>query len=260
MKYAWMFLVLLLISGLMVSAQNGEATPEVTPEVSPEVTPESAVIPISDLMGLSIQTPMTITLPEGWDLLTRDTYIYHDVIEDGDGSSIETVPFDVYGGALSNGGTGWIVVVWGFDSLAMMSTTEQEFDQRSAWLDGLRMLQLVVFTPGCNLGTAPQRDYSVGGLPAVGTTFQAVDCPLELPDTRGWFASLKVEGLNFAFYAYADPLQAVDSGFEYELQAILDTVDFTVDEVTISQAEFQATRESFVATQLATTPTATQAP
>jgi hypothetical protein len=252
MKYAWIFAVLLLLGGLIATAQTGEATAEVT-----ELAPETTSIPISDLLGLPIEAPLSITLPEGWALLARDTYIYNDVMEDSDGA-IETVPFDVYGGPLSNGTTGWIVVVWGFDSLVISSTSEADFEERSAWLDGLRMLQLVVFTPGCNLGTAAQRDYSVGGLPAVGTSFSAVDCPLELPNTRGWFASLKVDGLNFAFYSYADPIQPPESLFEFELQSILNTVDFSVDEITVSPEEFEATRDAFVATQLAVTPEATQ--
>jgi hypothetical protein len=251
MKYAWIFAVLLLIGGLIASAQTSEATPELT-----EAAPEATAVIISDLLGLPIEPPMSMTLPEGWALLARDTYIYRDVIDYSDGG-IETVPFDVYGGPLSNGTTGWIVVVWGFDSV-ILGMSEADFEERSAWLDGLRMLQLVVFTPGCNIGTYPQRDYSVGGLPAVGTTFQALNCPLELPDTRGWFASLKVDELNFAFYAYADPIQPVQSLFEYELQAILDTVDFRVDEITVSPVEFEATRNAFIATQMAVTPQASQ--
>lgn len=249
MKYLWLVLILLLISGLLVTAQtDSELTPEVT------IAPEATTVIISELLGLEIAPPLDITLPEGWSLLLRDTYIYRDVFQDST-VPLETVPIDVYGGPLSNGSTGWIVLVWGFDSIVVTDITGQEdFDARSTWLDGLRMLQLVVFDPRCNVGTAPQRDYSVGSLPATGTTFNVIDCPFDIPDTRGWFASLKVDGLNFAFYMYVDPLQAAGSSTEFELQAILDTVDFRVDEITITQPEFEATRNSFIQTQVAPTP------
>jgi hypothetical protein len=251
MKYLWMLVILLLVGGLLVTAQ--EVTPEATPEVT--IAPESTTVVISELLGLQIEAPVSFTLPEGWSLVLRDTYIYRDVVEDADGP-LETVPIDVYAGPLSSGTKGWIVVVWGFDSIVVTEITGQEdFDTRSAWLDGLRMLQLVVFDPRCNMGTAPQRDYSVGGLPAIGATFNVVDCPLGIPDTRGWFASLKVEGLNFAFYMYVDPLQPAGSLTEFELQAILDTADFTVDEIIITQPEFEATRNAFVETQIAPTQT-----
>lgn len=247
MKYLWMLLALLLLGGLLATAQN-EA------EVTPELTPEATEILI-DFLGLPIQPPMEISLPEGWDLLLRDTYLYNDIIANEDGSYLEDVPIDVYSGPLSNGVTGWIVMVWGFDSLVVSNGIEADFEERSMWFDGLRMLRLVVFEPSCNLGTGPQRSYTIGQVPAVGTTFSAVDCPNNWPDTRGWFASVKVDGLNFAFYAYADPLQPLESNFEYELQAILDTVVFKVDEVTITQAEFEATRDAYIQTLSAPTPT-----
>jgi hypothetical protein len=252
MKYLWFVLVLLLVGGLLVTAQ--EVTPEATPEVT--IAPEVTTIVINELLGLPIEAPVNFTLPEGWSLVLRDTYIYRDVVEDSDGP-LETVPIDVYAGPLSGGSTGWIVLVWGFDSIVVTELMDEaEFEERSVWLDGLRMLQLVVFDPRCLVGTAPQRDYSVGGLPAVGTTFSVVDCPLGIPDTRGWFASLKVEGLNFAFYMYVDPLQPAGSMTEFELQAILDTAVFSVDEITVSQAESEATRNAFVQTQIAPTQSA----
>ena len=78
--------------------------------------------------------------------------------------------------------------------------------------------------------------------------FSAVDCPFEQPDTRGWFASLNVDGLNFAFYSYVDPIQPAGSLAEIELQAIIDTLVFDVEAITITAAEFQATNQALALT------------
>ena len=76
------------------------------------------------------------------------------------------------------------------------------------------------------------------GNPTVpGTRFSAVDCP-ELPDTRGWFAGVQEGGINFVFYAFADPIDALSSGQE-TLQAVLDSVTFAVP----APAEATATPE-----------------
>ena len=120
------------------------------------------------------------------------------------------------------------------------------------------MWQFVVFDASCNIGTAPQRDYTVGGLPAIGTSFSAVDCPFEQPDTRGWFASLNVDTLNFAFYAYVDPIQPPGSFALDEIQTIVDSVVFDVEAITFTAAEVEATRQSIALTAEATfQPTAT---
>jgi hypothetical protein len=81
---------------------------------------------------------------------------------------------------------------------------------------------------GCNAGTDLQRTYEVGGRSGSGTQFAIVDCP-ETPDTRGWFVGLQEDGLNFVFYVYADPIEAMDVA-EEELQAVLDSVVFQVAE------------------------------
>ena len=93
------------------------------------------------------------------------------------------------------------------------------------WTDGTRLLRLAIVETGCNVGTDLRRNYSVGGLQAVGTQFAAVGCP-QLPDTRGWFAALRQFNANFVFYVYTDPISAMDGSTPDELQAILDTVQF----------------------------------
>ena len=106
--------------------------------------------------------------------------------------------------------------------------------------------------PVATVGTAPQRDYVVGGLPAIGTSFSAVDCPFEQPDTRGWFASLNVDSLNFAFYAYVDPIQPAQSSALSDIQMILDSIVFDVESITFTAEEVEATRQALALTPVAT--------
>lgn len=227
--------MLLMVGILVVSAQDDTETP--TPEPTATATP----VPIDALLGLSIEPPMEITLPDDWERTLLDTYIYHDIMADSDGQ-LETVPIAIYHGPVADG-DGWIVVLWGFDSIVPIDTSLEDFNERALWLDGLRLLQFIIFDVRCNVGTAPQREYTIGEYTALGTTFSAVDCPFDVPDTRGWFAALEVDGLNFVFYNYIDPIPPVGSQSEYDLQAILDTVEFSVDELIVSRAEFEATRE-----------------
>ncbi len=240
----WLILGLLFLSitsVIVTSAQTGETTPE-------PIEPTPAPMVLDPLLGISTTPPLEMTLPEGWELVLRDTFTYQDLVPDGDGQ-LETLPIDVYRGPLTNA-EGWIVMLWGYDSLVPYDPemTEEEYYTRAAWLDGLRMLQFVVFDARCNIGTSPQRDYSVGGFPAVGTTFNAVDCPFEQPDTRGWFAALSAGNLNFSFVAYADPIQPAGSIVEFELQAILDSVVFDVESITVTAQEFEATRQAILTT------------
>ena len=154
----------------------------------------------------------------------------------------------------------WFWTVFHYDS------KRSEMKRNESWLDGLRMLQFVVFDARCNIGTSPRRDYEVGGFAAIGTTFSAVDCPFEQPDTRGWFAALSAGNLNFSFVAYADPIQPAGSVVEFELQEILDTVVFDIESITITAQEFEATRQAVLTTPRAPldfpdlTPQATSTP
>jgi protein-disulfide isomerase len=185
-------------------------------ESTPEVTPE--VIEISPLQGDRIEPPVTLALPQGW-AWGYDTLLLQDI--DG----VRTIPFAIYQGPVT-GGMGTIVLLWGFPNLVsvenplLVGTVEPNL-----WSDGLRLLRLAVIEDGCNIGTDLRRDYSIGGLTAVGTQFSAVDCPA-LTDTRGWFAGLQQNNLNFIFYAYTEPLDAMSGAAVDELQAILDSITF----------------------------------
>jgi hypothetical protein len=151
------------------------------------------------------------------------------------------VPFAFYQGPVTNG-TGTIVVLWGFDSVVNPFAAEGI----NPWLDGLRLLRVVILDNTCTIGTAPQRDYTVGGYTAVGSQFSAVDCPQDQPDTRGWFAALQVDDINFAFYMYMDPLQPAGTQAELDLQEILDSVEFDIDSMRISSEDFQATQQALL--------------
>jgi hypothetical protein len=204
-------------------------TPFVRPTLPPTFTPSSPASPTSDatltptpvlvqpLTGIRIPPPFTITLPEGWGRAS-DTFIYEEL---GD---VVTVPFVLYQGPVT-GGRGTILVLWNFRSAAAANPLGTPTTERFNWSDGLRLLRYPVFEPTCNIGTEPQRTFSVGGRPATGTNFAAVDCP-GLPDTRGWFAGLTVNDVPFVFYVYADPLEAMANSVPWELQAILDSVVF----------------------------------
>ncbi len=199
-------------------------------------TPEAAATPQVDkytynpLTGDHVAPPLSISLPSDW------KYAYDAlVLQDIDG--IRPIPFALYQGPVT-GGTGTIVLLWGFPNL-VVGAPSGGLVQPDVWTDGTRLLRLAVFEEGCNIGTDLRRNYSVGGMQAIGTQFAAVSCP-QLPDTRGWFAGLRQFDVNFVFYLYTDPIAAMDKA-EPELQAILDTVNFIMPEATpVSEATVTA--------------------
>jgi hypothetical protein len=211
---------------------------------TPEATPTEDVIQLPPVLGKSTEPPMDITLPVGWKVAQNDALI----IPDADGA-IRSIPFVAYSGPIT-GGQGTIVLLWGFPSLVnpfANNGTPSAQDLANLidpslgggggtpitpdlWSDGLRLLRLAIVEQGCNVGTDLKRTYTVGTLSGVGTQFAAVQCP-QLPDTRGWFVGVPADGLNFIFYMFSDPIQAMDTG-RSDLQAVLDTVHFHPLEVT----------------------------
>lgn len=223
-------------------------TPTFTPsatmtatEALPTVVPSATPLLVDPLLDVAVSPPIEIELPPGWGF-AYDTLIFRDV-----DLQSTTAPFAFYSGPVTDG-TGTIVLVWGFDSVTTGLQFDSEFGQRNIWLDALRILRLLIFDARCNIGTAPQREYSVGGLPATGNTINVVDCPGDQPDTRGWIAALVVDDINFAFYIYIDPIPPAGHPAEAELQAILDSVVFRVSELSISAEALDATREALAAT------------
>ncbi|GAB1421369.1 hypothetical protein MASR2M15_15290 [Anaerolineales bacterium] len=205
----WINTILILSLALTVGAQEIEITPEVTPEV----------LQLDMLVGTGLEPPFELTLPDDWGF-AHDTLLVDDIGE------LRPIPFSIYSGDVT-GGQGFIVVLWGFPSVTNANPFSADYAVPNLWIDGLRLLRLVILEAECNIGTDLQRDYTIGGLEAVGTKFAAVDCP-ELEDTRGWFAGLAVDEMNFSFYMYTEPIQAMDGPADKELQAILDTVSFDV--------------------------------
>jgi protein-disulfide isomerase len=180
---------------------------------------EPIVITLPPTQNQAIPPPLTINLPTGWNTV-------HDTLVLGDVDATRSVPFSAYYGPVT-GGTGSIILLWGFPNLVSGNTLAAATIQPDLFTDGLRLLRLAVMQQGCNIGTDLRRAYSIGGLSAVGTQFSAVSCPDELPDTRGWFAGLQQNGINFIFYTYIDPIEAMDAA-RVELQTILDSVRFTL--------------------------------
>jgi hypothetical protein len=192
--------------------QIAEALAGATPEVT-----DDSILELPPVTSDEVAPPIIIGLPPGW----RTGYAVQ-FLRDVDAD--RTIPVAVYQGPVT-GGTGNIVLLWGFPNLNLVP--EQGIPETATpdlWLDGVRLLRLAVVEAGCNVGTDLRREYNVGGLTAVGTQFAAVDCP-ELPDTRGWFAGLRQYNINFIFYVFTEPIEAMDVA-EGELQAILNSIRF----------------------------------
>ncbi|MCA9892295.1 MAG: hypothetical protein KC615_04895 [Anaerolineae bacterium] len=183
----------------------------------PTATP--TVTLLDPLIDVEMPPPLDVSLPDGWGTAYR-TLVSNEIADVG------VLPFALYGGPVS-GGDARIVVLWNFASIA--SGTSQT---TSLYTDGLRLLRQHIVEPQCNISTAEERNYTVAGQPASGTVFSAVDCPEGLSDTRGWFAGISVSGVNFLFYVYTEPMTAIPGPAEGELQAILDSVVFHVEEGT----------------------------
>lgn len=197
-----------------------------TPEETPEPT---VVIEFDQLLNEGTPPPFDIALPAGWD---AQYFIF--TLPDVD-ATLRPMQLTVYQGPVS-GGTGSILVLWGFPNFI----DGNPFTAPGAtplppnlWSDGLRLFRTALVDQGCNAGTDLQRSYTVGEREGTGTQFAIVDCP-ESPDTRGWFVGLQEQGLNLVFFAYAEPIEAMDSA-SGELQSILDSVRFRVTEEYLSE-------------------------
>lgn len=195
------------------------------------VTATPTVTLLDPLIDLEVPPPLRIDLPEGWDS------VYRALVTDEFGE-MDMLPFAMYGGPVT-GGTARIVLLWNFSSVGVGPDAETNL-----WTDGLRLLRLHIVEPQCNIGTDSQRNYTIGGMPAAGTVFSAVDCPEDLPDTRGWFAGLSVEGVNFIFYAYTEPMTAIPGPAEQEIQTILDSITFQIEDTVDAIAVPTATQEA----------------
>lgn len=234
-RFLLVSLVILVSMPIMLLAQT--ATPTPNPDITPEVTPEieSVTIEIEASEGQEIDPPLTIDLPEGWVSL-NSTLVIQDI------TGLRILPYTIYAGLVNEDtGIGYIVLLWGFSNVALMPDSDNTTEVKiNPFMDGLRLLRLALLEPECTVGTDVEREYPIGDQLGYGTGFAAVGCP-QTEDTRGWFVSLNVDNLNFAFYVYAEPLASMD-GAEDELQAILDTVRFDIPGF-LARAQAEATPE-----------------
>lgn len=236
----WSFvLLLLLVAACAPTPPTATLAPSVTPSpwptlvptltsspvptLQPSITPAPTLTPtplqISPLIGYDIEPPISIDLPSDWQR-GYDTIAYNDV------GTTRSIPFALYTGPVT-GGRGFIVLLWNFHSVTTSNPYSEAFGVRNLYADGLRLLRQIIIEADCNLGTDIEYDYPIGERMGTGTQFTAVDCA-QLGDTRGWFVALPVDGMNFAFYAYTEPLAAMNGPAEQELQTILETVRFDV--------------------------------
>lgn len=192
-----------------------------TPSPGPSQTSLPTTTPIEFNPDEQVPPPIAIGLPEGWQVgygivpLSRQ------------------IPFALYNGPVS-GGIGTIIVLWGFVSVVPpLDANPLDPDSllgTDIYSEGILLFRQAIIEPDCQrVGTDVVREYSVGGQLAFGTEIAILDCPTT-PDARGWFAGLQVDGINFVFYVYTEPLEAMDAA-RAELQTILDGVVFRVNEL-----------------------------
>lgn len=162
--------------------------------------------------------PLNITLPEGW-----QSFDTTQPITEIDGT-LEVIPLTVYFGPVT-GGIGQIIVMWAFPSFSPSNAPNSL--EENLYFDGLRLLRFALFDANCNIGTDVERTYFIGEQRAQGTLYSAVDCPDGTPDIRGWFAGVVDSGINYMFFMGAEPITAMDGTAPQEIQAILDTIEFT---------------------------------
>ena len=199
-------------------------TPTPTETLTPTIT-ATPEIHDEDLVGEGIAPPLDIDLPEDW---AEPRYLAV-ALPDVD-SALRLVYVTAYEGPVT-GGKGRIVVLWGFPNIFTGSLATLPGTPTPApdlYVDGLRLFRTAMVETGCNAGTDVQRDFPIGDRSGSGTYFAIVDCP-KSADTRGWFAGLQEQGLNFVFFIYVEPIEAIN-GASGDLQAILDSVRFHVED------------------------------
>lgn len=189
----------------------------VTPE--PDTTPTETPVVVDALLDEEVPPPLTMNLPEGWQE-GSGARLFNDI---GD---LRVVPFGFYTGPVT-GGQGFIVVLWDFPNATSGNPFLADGTDPDLYVDGLRLLRLLILEKDCVIGTDLKMEYSISGRPASGTQFSTSDCP-EIQNTRGWFAGLFEQNVPFMFYVYTEPLSAMDGVAQVELQQILDSVQFVL--------------------------------
>jgi len=196
------------------------------PSIEPPTLTPTLFVPTDDRIPVTLnpsvltdlEAPLRIDVPDGW-AYASDALM----LPGAEGMSV--VPFSLYQGAVT-GGQGTIVILWAFENVVPISPSGGGSTMGiNLFADGLRLLLFTVIEPECNFSYDETQTFTVGSLNGQGAYFVADDCPGGLPSMRGWFSAMSVNRLNFAFYAYTEPRDALDGPALQELQAILDTVE-----------------------------------
>jgi hypothetical protein len=238
------------------------STPTTEPTVGPSIEPPTATasftpLPTDDRIPVTLnptvltdlEAPIRIAIPDDWQVAS-------DALLLPASQGVRAVPFSLYQGPVP-GGTGTILLLWGFENVVPAAPTGSPLAPINLFADGLRMLLFTVVEAECNFAYDEERIFSVGGLDGPGTYFAADDCPDNLPSVRGWFSAISQNGLNFAFYAYTEPMEALE-GATGDLQAILDSVVF--DFSLLPTAEPTRSPAVIITATLASTPAPTSGP
>ena len=193
-----------------------DATPApLTPTARPTsaaIEPPKAATPTQARIFPGTPPPLTLELPAGWQSA-------HILLPFRTPMSVSEVPMSLYEGTMPGGASGHLFLFWGFQNVTGPSG---EID---LWTDALQILRGSLIDPSCNLGIDLEpKTYTVGGHEAVGTLFSAVDCEGE-PDTAGFFAALRIEGGNYAFFFTVEPPGAFADQFP-ALREVLTSVRF----------------------------------
>ena len=222
-------------TGVPTSTNTPTATAQATATAVPSLQSPPTEAPVITLVPadpadaiMASDPPISITLPEDWQQFNSTQ-----AINDVDGT-LRVIPYTVYFGPVT-GGLGQIILMWGFPSLsAGTPIIDPNALTTNLWLDGLRLLRVALFDAGCNFGTDVERTFLIGGVQAQGTAYSVVDCPDDTPPIRGWFAGVQQQSVNFVFFTGTEPIDAMDGEAQQQLQAILDTVEFRVDDLRLT--------------------------
>lgn len=186
------------------------ATPTTSssPTAAPTATPRSirpAEPPLLD-----------IALPANWEALHLLVPLESSIFLDTD------IVLSLYEGPIDAETTGRIQVLWRFPDLYPVG------QESTLWPNAVLYLRNLLYTD-CTIGiyTDQRQEYSIGGRPAIGTTFSAINCLNGSPDVAGWFGALEVEGENYVFYMTVEPASQIDTA-RAVLQSVVRSINFVL--------------------------------
>jgi hypothetical protein len=230
-----------------------------TVDTAEQATSQAEGDNVLDIIQVDFGAPIRIDLPEGWQVANAAlplsegsdvgliAVVPTEQIPELTASAVATeeatamsgslgfLPFTIYQGPVT-GGTGTITVIWGFRNVTTATPLQESGAQIYLRGDAIRLLNMALIDPGCNIGIDEDREFIVAGEPAIGAYFAAVECPPlpdgspGLDDIRGWFTITQRENVNFAFYTYTEPVEALDGPAQQELQTIVENleIDFSL--------------------------------